>query len=240
MFDPAGTGQLADDQPDAFRLANVWTIEGLGRFNHNPPGGTATNAAQLLLRHVNNGGFYLLYFSPDGSLYWNAGDTNDLCWTSYTDGAAYAEQATDWSVSAIGDINGDQRDEILLQHNTSFEQGGKTKYRYQLLLFDEHNTGRLKTQQPASFNIATLWRPSGLANMNFADIVESPCADQLIIQHQSNGGFYLLYFNDDGTLYWEDSDTNNVCWTSFTRGGALSTNAASWSAQGIGDVMGTY
>lgn len=236
FFDDNGSGTIATNQPADFKLATRWGIEGFGRFNTHAVN-SSSNAQQLLIRHQTDGGFYLLYFDDNGDLYWNGADTNDLCWTSWTAGADFSTNATQWSVAAIGDVNGDRQDEILLRGNTSFVQGGKTKVNARVLFFTDNGSGRLRADQPAPFSLATLWSIEGMGNFNPTAVNSSITSEQLLIRQTNNATLYLLYFDDNGSLAW-DSDTNSVYWTSYTLGSAYATNATSWSIQAIGDFTG--
>jgi len=237
-FDPSGGGQLASSLPDMFKLATTWTVEGAGRFNTSAPSGCSTNAMQLLLRHVSDGGFYLLYFETSGDLYWNAYDTNNLCWTSYSAGSSFSETATDWSLIGIGDINGDGQDEILMKNDNTFTEGGKTKSYYRVLFFSNAGSGCLTTEQPASFKLSTSWTAEAIGNFNICTANDSVWSDQLLLRRTADGGLFLLYFNADGTLYWDENNTSNICWTSFTPGEDYSTTPSRMSIQAFGDVMG--
>jgi hypothetical protein len=234
-----GTGKLKASQPASFNLATLWTIQGVGRFNVSNVGASATNAQQVLIRHNTDGGFYLLYFNDNGTLYWDADDTNNLCWTSWSAGSMIATNATDWSVSAIGDVNGDGLDEVIMASTNTFSQGGKTKSYKKVLFFTDNGTGKLKASQPDQFSFATLWSPQGMGRFNSGVVgAASANAEQLLIRHSTDAGYYLLYFNDNGTLFWDADDTNNVCWTSYTAGSDVATNASTLSVQAIGDING--
>ncbi|NCC50563.1 MAG: hypothetical protein EOM20_05030 [Spartobacteria bacterium] len=238
FFDDAGGGKLDATQPAPFSSATLWTFAGIGNFNTTNVGASSPQAEQLLLQHGNDGGFYLLYFNDNGSLYWNNDNTNDLCWTSWSPGSMFATNASDWAVTGVGDVDGDGQDEVLLSNLNTFEQGGKTKTANRILFFSDNGTGQLSGTQPDAFNVATLWTLEGLGNFNTTNSISEPAADQLLMRHNANGGYYLLYFDADGSLYWNGADTNDICWTSFTSGGAIDSDAAAWSVQAIGDVTG--
>jgi alpha-tubulin suppressor-like RCC1 family protein len=237
FFDQTGTGQLRSMQPDAFKFATLWTIEGTGRFNTHAVN-SSSNAEQLLIRHNNNGGFYLLYFADNGTLYWNAEDTNDICWTSWSAGNTFSTNPTAWTVSAIGDVNGDRQDEIFLSGTDTFEQGGKTKASRRVLFFTDNGSGRIRDEQPDTFSFATRWQVLGMGNLNASNINSSSRSEQLLIRQTNNASLYLLYFKDDGTLDWDAGDTNSIYWTSVTLGSEYATNAAAWTLQGMGDLTG--
>jgi hypothetical protein len=238
FFDDDGSGQLDTNQPAPFSCATLWTFAGMGNFNTTNVGATSPNAEQLLIQHSRNGGFYLLYFNDDGTLYWDADDTNDICWTSWSPGTLFATNASDWSVADIGDVDGDGQDEVMVSSQNTFEQGGKTKSAKRVLFFSDNGTGKLNESQPDSFNVATLWTLEGLGNFNTTNSISASSADQLLIRHNANGGYYLLYFENDGSLYWNSGDTNDICWTSFTSGSEIDSDASAWSVQAIGDVIG--
>ncbi|NCC52410.1 MAG: hypothetical protein EOM20_14490 [Spartobacteria bacterium] len=238
FFADDGSGVLASTQPDAFKFATLWTIEGLGRFNTHAVN-SSSNAQQLLLRHANDGGFYLLYMDDNGAIYWNDSDTNDICWTSWTPGASFSTNATDWEVSAIGDINGDAQDEIFLTCRHTYTQNTKTKSDRRILFFSPDGTGQLKTNQPATFSFSTVWAPLGLGNFNTTNINGAAQSDQLLLRHTDNAALCLLYFNADGTLAWDLDDTNSIYHTSFTLADEYATNALNWSLQAISDFTGT-
>lgn len=238
FFDDKGTGTLKDTQPALFKLATRWTIEGVGRFNTSAIN-SSSDSAQILLQHNVDGGFYLLYLNDDGTMYWNADDTNDVCWTSWTSGNAFSTNASGWRVDAIGDVNGDHQDEIIVSSIDTFEQGGKTKAHCLALFFTDNGTGQLRAQQPDMFSLANLWTIEGMGNFNPTNINSSICSEQLLLRQTANAALYLLYFDDNGQLFWDADDTNSICWTSFTLGAAYATNASSWTIQGIGDVTGS-
>lgn len=232
-----GSGKLATTQPVAFNLATLWTVEGVGNFNTASVGATSTNANQILIRHGTDGGFYLLYLNDNGTLYWDAGNTNDPCWTSWSPGSMIATNASSWVVDAVGDVNGDGQDEVIVRSTNTFEQGGKTKSNRKVLFFTDNGSGTLKTTQPAEFGQAVTWSIEGLGRFNPGVVgAASSEAEQMLLRHNTDGGYYLLYFNDNGTLYWNGSDTNDVCWTSWSAGSVFATNAPTYSIQGIGDV----
>jgi len=238
FFTDNGSGKLDTTQPAAFNQATRWTIEGVGNFNVDAVGATSTNAQQVLLRHATDGGFYLLYFNDNGSLYWNASDTNDVCWTSWSAGSMFATNAASWVVDAVGDVNGDGQDELIVRCTDTFPQGGKTKSNRKILFFTDNGSGTLETTQPAQFAQSTTWTIEGMGRLNPGVVgAASSEAEQMLLRHSTDGGFYLLYFNDNGSLYWND-DTNNVCWTSWSAGSVFATNAPTYSVQGIGDVNG--
>lgn len=236
-YNPDGSGTLRATQPEAFKLATRWVIEGTGRFNSNTLNSSSC-AQQLLLQHTTDGGFYLLYFTDNGDLYWNADDTNNPCWTSWTPQSAFTTNASTWQVEALNDINEDGLDEILCRNSASFSQGGKTKASRRILFFADNGTGRLKSAQPAEFALADTWQVEAMDNVNTTNAITTAGASQILLRHTSDGGFYLLYLNPDGTLYWEDT-TNDLCWTSWTPGQAFSTNAAAWSVQATGNLDGS-
>jgi hypothetical protein len=238
FFDDNGTGTLEDTQPEAFKLATRWHIEGVGRFNTTAVN-SSSDAEQILLQHETDGGFYLLYLNDDGTLYWNSSDTNDICWTSWTPAASYSTNTANWRVDAIGDVNGDQQDEIIVSSPDTFQQGGKTKSNRRVLFFGDNGTGQLKEQQPASFAFANLWTIEGMGNFNPTNVNSSRQSEQLLLRQTNNATFYLLYFDDNGALAWDAADTNTIYWTSYTLGSAYATNATSWSVQGIGDLIGS-
>ncbi|NCC52409.1 MAG: hypothetical protein EOM20_14485 [Spartobacteria bacterium] len=237
LFYDDNSGRLRDNQPYSFSLGTRWTIEGFGNFNTAPVATAAGLAEEALIRHITDGGFYLLYFNDNGSLYWNNDDTNDISWTSWSPGSAFATNAAAWDVSDVGDVNGDGQDEILLKSSYSIEEGGKTKYWYRFLFFDATN-GQIRTNLPAPFKIANNWRVEAMGNFNTTNTASCDTAEQVLMQHVSDGGFYLLYFDDNGNLYWDTEDTNNVCWTSWSPGADFATNATSWSVQAVGDFIG--
>ncbi|NCC93825.1 MAG: hypothetical protein EOM10_11155, partial [Opitutae bacterium] len=232
FFDDEGSGQIRDDAlPSTFNLATKWSIVGAGNFN------PARDGAEVLLRDA-SGTFSLLYFSANGDLYWSD-DTNDLCWTSYTLGSAYATNAASWTVDAVGDINADGVDELILRCADTFVQGGKTKAYTRVLFFDGAGSGTLSATQPEAFAFATLWTICGLGNFNTAAVGGGDAdAKQICLQHNNDGGFYLIYLNDDGTIYWNADNTNDPCWTSWSPGATFATNAADWSVADVGDING--
>jgi len=238
FFDDSGSGQLEATQPEPFAYATTWTIAGLGNFNTAGVGGTDPDAKQICLQHGSDGGFYLLYLNDNGTLYWNASDTNDACWTSWSPGSIYATNAPSWAVAAVGDINGDEQDELLVNCSNTFSEGGKTKSYKNILFFTDNGSGTLKETQPAAFKTATSWSLEGLGNFNSTNTISPASADQLLLQHATDGGYYLLYFETNGTLYWNAGDTNDICWTSWSPGSGISTNATSWSVQALGDILG--
>ncbi|NCC50379.1 MAG: hypothetical protein EOM20_04100 [Spartobacteria bacterium] len=237
FFDDSGSGQIAASQPAAFAISTSWTIVGLGHFNTTAVGGIDSNAKQICLQHGTDGGFCLVYLNNNGTLFWSA-DTNNVCWTSYSSGSMYATNAPDWTVAAIGDVNGDGQNELIMRSSTTFQQGGKTKSQVKTLFFTDNGTGKLKGTQPAVFNMATLWTIEGMGNFNTAAVgATSTNAQQILIRHANDGGFYLLYMSDNGSLYW-NADTNNVCWTSYSPGSMYATNAPDWTVAAIGDING--
>ena len=238
FFSGAGSGVLADSQPESFKFATLWTIEGIGRFNTHAVN-SSSNSEQILLRHTSDGGFYLLYLNDNGTLYWDSADTNDICWTSWSPGTTIATNATDWDVAAIGDVNGDQQDEVFMSCNNTYEQNGKIKAARKVLFFTDNGSGTLKENQPASFAFATAWHIEGLGNFNTTNVNSSEQSDQLLLRHTNNASLYLLYFTDEGSLAWDAADTNSIYWTSYTLGADYASNALNWSIQGISDFTGT-
>jgi len=237
QYNSDGSGTLRTNQPPDFKLATRWTIEGAGHFNTNTLQ-SSSQAKQLLLQHSIDGGFYLLYFTDNGTLYWNGEDTNNLCWTSWTPGEAFSTNASAWQVAAIGDVNGDRLDDILCNNTSTFTQGGKTKSDKRILFFADNGTGKLKQTQPATFSLATTWQIEDMNNFNTTNAITCPAAAQILLQHRLDGGFYLLYLNPNGDLYWDNDNTNDLCWTSWTPGDHFATNAASWSIQALGNLTG--
>lgn len=229
-------GRLATNQPAEFSLATLWTVAGMGRFNTTNAGTTNSSAQQLLIQHSTDGGFYLLYFTDNGTLFWDADDTNNLCWTSWSPGSMFATNAADWNVAGIGDVNGDGQDEILINCQDTFSEGGKTKSYKRILFFAEDGSGKLKDTQPEAFKVATRWSLEGLGRFNTTNSITTPEAEQLLLRHNTDGGYYLLYFEEDGTLYWNSEDTNNICWTSFTPGSDIESDAPAWTVQTIGEL----
>ncbi|NCC52975.1 MAG: choice-of-anchor D domain-containing protein, partial [Spartobacteria bacterium] len=237
FFDTNGTGRLQDTQPTSFAFSTDWTIEGMGNFNTHAINASSASE-QLLLSQNRNGALYLLYFTDNGVLDWDDNDTNSIYWTSLDYGPAYAtNDPTQWTIRAIGDVNGDGQDELVMQNGETFEQGGKTKADVKVLLYTEDGTGCLRTNQPPAFSLSTAWSIEGLGNFTTTNINGSSESSQLLLRKTSDNTLYLLFFNDDGSLAWDD-DTNAVCWTAFTRGSDYATNATAWSIQAIGDFRG--
>jgi len=238
FFTTNGTGRLQDTQPDPFAFSVNWTIEGMGNFNTHAINSSA-ESEQLLLSQGINGALYLLYFTDNGTLDWNASDTNSIYWTSWDTGSAYAtNDPTLWSIQAIGDVNGDGQDEIVMQNSETFEQGGKTKAETKVLLYTQDGTGQLRGTQPDPFSFSTTWNIEGLGNFSTTNINGATSSDQLLLRKTADNTLYLLFFNADGSLAWDYDDTNSIYWTAYTLGSDYATNATSWSIQGIADYRG--
>ncbi|NCC53678.1 MAG: hypothetical protein EOM20_21065, partial [Spartobacteria bacterium] len=232
IFTITATFATANDRPRDDRISDIGWGDYTGEYGAAPVDGE-----QILLRQANDGGFYLLYLNDNGTLYWNA-DTNNICWTSWSPGSMIATNATAWDIDAIGDVDGDGQNELIMRSSTTFQQGGKTKSEVKTLFFTDNGTGKLKATQPAAFNLATLWTIEGMGNFNTDAVgATSTNAQQILIRHANDGGFYLLYMNDNGSLYW-NADTNNVCWTSYSAGSMIATNPTAWVVDSIADVNG--
>jgi hypothetical protein len=235
FFTDNGTGKLRNSQPDAFSFATVWTIAGMGNFNTHAVN-SSSNSEQLLITQNANGAFYLLYFTDDGNLDWDHDDTNSIYWTSWDGGSSYAtNDPTAWSVQAIGDVNGDHQDEVVIRNSESYTQGGKTKSEARVLFYADDGSGKLRDTQPDPFGFSTKWVIQGLGNFNSTNVNASRESDQLLLRQSDNAALYLLYFNNDGSLAWDYDDTNTIYWTSVTYGTNYCTNATSWSIQAVGD-----
>ncbi len=236
-----GTGKLKGTQPDGFNLANVWVIEGCGNFNLYTSGTSVTNANadELLLRNTDNGALYLLHYNDNGTLHFNADNTNSIGWTSWDLGSAYATNATDWTIDAIGDINGDGQDEVIIRDSNVVVENGKEKTEVRALFYTDNGTGKLKGTQPDGFNLANVWRIESMGNFNLytnGTAVTTTDAEELLLRNTDNGALYLLHYNDNGTLHFNADNTNSIGWTSWDLGSAYATNATDWSIQAVGDL----
>ncbi len=234
-------GKLADisSQPEGFNLATRWVIEGAGIFNNQSVPGSPEDSDQLLLSNTENGALFIVYLKDDGTINFESDNTNHVSWTSWNAATDFeTNNPAQWSIHAVGDINGDEQDEIIMRSSETLVENDLVKSKVRVLLYDNTGAtpGKLRPidEQPASFNLANKWTIQAADDFNSST---NHLGEELLID-DSNGNFFLIYFNDNGTLEFDAEDTNSVYWTSFSAGTNYSDNAGNWSIQAVGDLGG--
>ncbi|MEI6807713.1 MAG: hypothetical protein WCN95_03245 [bacterium] len=175
---------LKASQPPPFYQKTPWVIQGCGHFHDVDltADGVATNADQLLLRHSTAGEYKLLYFQTNGAVAWGSSFLTNSSWTGLSDPAFTSNGSTwtntdlwgvaavstlistnpaDWVSQAIGDVNRDGRDEIILRSTTTVAAAPTTKSQIRVLFFADNGT-KLKSDQPPPFYQKTPWVIEGI------------------------------------------------------------------------------
>lgn len=231
FFDEDGTLRTTN-QPAPEYYWRRQIIEGVGRFlgaTNTVPGQTNLNAQQLLVSELDQT-LYVINFDNDGHVLWNDPVHSNM-YSTIADFVSTTNHATtnpaDWRVSTIFDVNNDGQDEIILSTTNAFGKTAGWK-QVQFLFFNEDGTLRA-TNQPAPQYYWTKQVLEGAGDFN--PMING---EELLLREGNTTDLWTIYFDTDGNVIWDgDPYTNSV-----SSGTLYSTNAATWSIQGIGDFTG--
>lgn len=136
-------------QPSPAYYWKEQSLEASGRFlgtTNTVPGQTSTNAQQVLVREQNDK-LYTICFADNGTVLFNNAVHSNMYSTISQFVATTNHISTNpanWVIQAVGDVNNDRKDEILLRCTTTTPNGQWTQA--QLLFFSDNGTIRASNQ----------------------------------------------------------------------------------------------
>jgi hypothetical protein len=129
---------------------------------------------------------------------------------------AFALPSSDWSVSGVGDFNGDGYTDVL-----TWNAGAQSA---KVFFLNGSKVAGTLSSQPTT---ASDWRLMGVG-----DFDQNGCSDLLL--RDSNGNLEILYFALGEGTESTDFDASSLGYTADTSG----TFDKSWNVVGVGDVVG--
>ena len=150
----------------------AWQLAGIGDLNLD-------GTDDVLLRHVRTGEWH--YSAMQGTRY-----------LADEGGSVALPMDLDWSIAALGDLNGDRRDDILLRHRDG-------RWRYSPTL---HGRERLSSNGVPDLPTALDWRLAGVGDLN------GDGRDDVMLRHRDGAWDYRAM--DDGRSVTSDSGTPSV------------------------------